>query len=127
LHSLKAFSRICWALLCAVIVLASIGTWAPNQPGIWAPTLVSIRDVAENVLIYVAFGAFGVLSMGDAHRRHWMRLVMRITGLAILFAASNEALQLYTIDRIASLTDVVSAAVGAFAGGAAISVARPPR
>jgi VanZ family protein len=127
LPSLRTSSRIAWALLCAVIVLASVGTWAPNQPGIWAPTLVSIRDVAQNVLIYVAFGAFGVLSISDTDRRNWLTLVVRITGLAILFAACNEALQLYTIDRVASLTDIVSAAIGAFAGGVAASVARLPR
>lgn len=125
--SLKTCSRIAWALLCVVIVLASVGTWAPDQPGIWAPTLVSIPDVAQNVLVYVAFGVLGVLSIGDAYPRHWLRLVMRITGFAILFSTSNEVLQLYTIDRIASLTDVVSAAIGAFAGGVAATVARSPR
>jgi VanZ family protein len=115
-----------------------MGTWAPNQPGIWAPTLVSIPDVAQNVLVYLPFGVFGVLSLRDryapAHRSStgakagpWLRLVLRITALAVLFSASVEALQLYTIDRIASLTDVVSAAVGAMAGGLAISLWRSPK
>jgi VanZ family protein len=118
-------SRIAWLLLCLVIVLASVGTWAPNQPGLWAPTLVSIRDVARNVLIYVAFGALGVLSMRDTYRRHWARLVIRVAGLAMLFAASNEALQLYTNDRVASLTDIASAVAGAVIGGVALSAWRP--
>lgn len=107
-------------------MLASLGTWA-SQPGIWAPTLVSIHDVAQNVLVYVAFGALGVLAFRDSYRRHWLRLVIRIIGLAILFSAANEALQLYTIDRVASLTDVASAAVGAGAGAAGLSMWRPRR
>ncbi|MBY0496300.1 MAG: VanZ family protein [Cyanobacteria bacterium] len=119
--------RILWALLGTFIVLGSMGTWAPNQPGIWAPTLIVIPDVATNVLLYVPFGALGVLSFRGAYRRHWLRLVMRITGVAILFSASNEALQLYTSDRVGSLTDIASASAGAFIGGMALSVWRSPK
>ena len=104
-----------------------MGTWAPHQPGIWAPTLVSIPDVARNVLLYVPFGAFGVLSLRDRYRRHWVRLVLRIIALAVLFSGSVEALQLYTSDRVASVTDIFSAAVGALAGGILISTWRPPK
>lgn len=107
-------------------MLGSLGTWA-NQPGIWAPTLVSGSDVARNVLLYVPFGVFGVLSTHGTYPRHWLRLVVRIAGLAILFSASNEALQLYTIDRVASLPDIASAAAGAGAGGIAASMWRPPK
>ena len=102
-----------------------MGTWAPNRPGIWAPTLVDIPDVAANVLLYLPFGVLGVLSAKDTDRRQGLRLVLRIVGAAILFSASNEALQLYTSDRVASLTDIGSAAVGASLGAAAISTWRP--
>lgn len=126
---MRVVSRIAWALLCVVIVRESLGTWGPGQPAVWAPTLISIHDVAENVFVYVVFGVLGVLSMRDAYRRHWMRLVIRVTALALLFSACNEALQLYTIDRVASLTDIASAFIGSIAGGTAVSVliARPPR
>jgi VanZ family protein len=120
-------ARSAWLLLCAFIVYGSMGTWELYQPGIWAPTLVSVRDVIVNVALYVVFGALGVLAMRDTYRRHWLRLVVRLTGLAILFSASNEALQLYTIDRVASLTDVVSAAIGAFAGSVVLAAGRVPR
>ena len=113
--------------MCALIVLGSIGEWAPDRPGVWAPTLISIADVAQNVLIYVAFGVFGVLSLRDTYPRHWLRLVGRIIGLAILFSASNEALQLYTLDRVASVIDIASAAIGAAVGGIAIAVSRVPK
>ena len=114
-------------MLCAVIVLGSAGTWAADRPRIWAPTLVSLHDVARNVLLYVPFGVFGVLSVTDTYPRHWTRLVIRVVGLAILFSASNEALQLYTIDRVGSLTDIVSAAIGTITGAALVALFLTPR
>ena len=84
-------------------------------------------DVLINVGLYVAFGALGALSRRDTYPRHWMRLVIRLTALAILFSAANEAFQLYTIDRVASVTDIVSAGIGAFAGAAAVVARRVPR
>ena len=132
-----SISRIAWALVSAFIVIGSLGEWAPNQPGVWAPMLVSLSDVAQNVLVYLPFGVFGVLSFSDSQpaRRssegakvgHWLRPVIRVTGLAILFAASNEAMQLYTLDRVASLIDIASAAIGAAAGGLTISSWRSPK
>ena len=114
-------------LVCAFIVYGSMGTWDWYQDPIWAPTLVVLPDVLRNVLVYVAFGAFGALAMRDGYRRHWLRLVIRITGLAVLFSASNEALQLYTVDRVASLTDIVSAGIGAFGGAVSLAAGRVPR
>ena len=120
-------ARVLWALLCAVIVYGSLGTWSAYQPGIWAPTLVSLPDVVVNVLLYVPFGALGAIAMRARYRRHWLRLVMRLVLLAVLFSAANEAFQLYTIDRVASLTDIVSAAIGAFAGALGFAKGRVPR
>ena len=79
------------------------------------------------MLLYVPFGACGVLSFRHTYPRHWLRLLIRIVGLAVLFSASNEALQLYTVDRVASLADIVSAAVGAAAGGMAVSTWPSPK
>jgi VanZ family protein len=114
-------------VLCAGIVYGSLGTWEYDQPGIWAPTLVSIPDVAINVLLYVGFGALGALAMRGTYPHHWLRLVVRLTILAVLFSAANEAFQLYTIDRVASLTDILSAAIGAFAGATGVAARRVPR
>ena len=112
-------------LLGAFIALGSMGTWAPNRPAIWAPTLVTIPDVFRNVLLYVPFGALGVLSFRDTYPRHRFRLALRIVGVALLFSASNEALQLYTADRVGSLTDIVSAFAGSAIGAAAVTAWRP--
>jgi VanZ family protein len=112
-----------------------MGTWAPSQPGVWAPTLVSPRDVAQNVLLYVPFGALGVLSRlraGGASARRaverpWWRETIKVCLLAVLFSATVETLQLYTIDRVASLTDIVSATIGSAIGGGVVSVWRSPK
>jgi len=117
-----ALARLAWAALCAFIVYGSLGKWSRYSPGSWAPTLVVPRDVAINIALYVAFGLLGFLSMRAHYTRHWMRLVGRLMLLALLFSASNEAFQLYTIDRVASLTDIVSAVIGAFIGGVAASL-----
>ena len=128
------WARLAWAALCAFIVYGSLGEWSPYYPGTWAPTLVVPRDVAINVILYVAFGVLGFFSMRAGYGRHWLRLTGRIVLLALLFSASNEVFQLYTIDRVASLTDIVSAVIGAFIGGVAASrfsssgaVSREPR
>jgi VanZ family protein len=113
------WARLAWAALCAFIVYGSLGEWGFDQPGIWAPTLIVPRDVAINILLYVAFGVLGWLSMRGGYRGHGLRLAGRVVLLALLFSASNEAFQLYTVDRIASLTDIVSAVIGAFLGGVA--------
>lgn len=108
-----------WSLLALFIVVGSAGTWAPSEPGIWAPTLISPRDVALNVALYVPFGVFGMLALRRTDRRG----LVRVTGMAVLFSIANEALQLYTVDRVASLTDIGSAAAGTLIGAAAVALA----
>ena len=112
------WSRFAWSLLALFIIVGSAGTWSPYQPGIWAPTLVKPSDVARNVALYVPFGVLGMLALGRSDPRG----VVRVTGLAILFSAANEMLQLYTVDRVGSVTDIVSAAVGAFIGASLVAL-----
>jgi len=107
-----------WALLALFVVYASTGTWTAGGPRIWAPIHVSWPDVAQNVLLYIPFGILGVLTL--RHRRHSllasMLEVALVTGLFSLFV---EVIQLHTIERTASLTDVAAGVVGAVAGGLA--------
>jgi len=121
----EALARLGWVSICVFIVYESLGEWSFYQPGIWAPTLVVIHDVIENVLVYIAFGALAVLSIRDSRPRHWARQALKVSLLALMFSGVNEAFQLYTVDRIASLTDIVSAVIGAFIGGAAASSFSP--
>ena len=65
--------------------------------------------------------------MRGGYTRHWLRLVGRVVLLALLFSAANEALQLYTVDRVASLIDIVSAVIGAFIGGVGTSIVASSR
>lgn len=135
----RSYARIGWLLICAFIVYKSLGELAFYRPGIWAPTLIVPIDVVENVLVYVAFGALAIVGgidrlsvpppsgLGPSVPRHWVRRSGKIALIAVLFSAANEALQLYTIDRVASLTDIVSAAAGAFAGAAAVAAWRSPQ
>ena len=101
-----------WLLLASFIIAGSAGTWTPDAPGIWAPTLVSAGDIARNVALYVPFGIFGMLTLGRSDARG----IARVMAIAVLFSFLVEALQLYTADRVASLTDIASAAVGTSAG-----------
>jgi VanZ family protein len=64
--------------------------------------------------------------MRAGYHRHWLRLAGRVVLLAFIFSAANEAFQLYTVDRIASLTDIASAIVGATIGSVAIAWWRRP-
>lgn len=100
-------------LLAAFIVAGSAGRWTPYAPGIWAPTLINTADIARNIALYVPFGIFGMVTLRRVDRRG----VLRVTAIAVLFSFLVEALQLYTADRVASVTDIASAAVGTSVGG----------
>jgi VanZ family protein len=114
---------VAWLALAVFIVAGSAGRWSPYAPGVWAPTMVNARDVAINVALYVPFGICGMLAL----RRAGARGVARVIGIAMLFSVGVEALQLYTVDRIASLTDVVSAAVGTATGASLVALWRSPK
>ena len=118
-----AWFRIAWSLLALLIVVGSAGTWSPYQPGIWAPLLIKPADVARNIALYVPFGLLGMVALG----RSDFRGVVRVTALAILFSCANEVLQLYTVDRVGSVTDIVSAALGTIAGASVIALFFAPR
>jgi VanZ family protein len=119
---LSAF-RFAWLLLAALIVAGSAGTWSPYKPGIWAPTLINPGDVARNVALYIPFGVFGMLSLGRSDARG----VLRVMAIAVTFSLAVEALQLYTADRVASLTDILSAAAGTCIGGTCAAWWRSPK
>lgn len=122
-NTLLAWSRLAWSLLALFIIVGSAGRWSPYQPGIWAPLLFKPADVARNVALYVPFGFLGMLAL----QRSGLRGVLRVTGIAILFSSANEVLQLYTVDRVGSVTDIVSAAIGTIIGASVIAIFFSPR
>jgi glycopeptide antibiotics resistance protein len=112
-----------WAALAIFIIVGSSGTWTPYAPGIWAPMLVRPLDIARNVALYIPFGVFGMRALERADARG----IVRVAGIAVLFSFAVEALQLYTVDRVASLTDIASAAVGTSVGASVISWFASPK
>ena len=72
----------------------------------------SIPDIAQNILLFLPFGILGFLSM---NQRKWNRVFIA-TLFGSLLSIFVETLQLFTIDRTTSTTDLVSNTAGAFLG-----------
>lgn len=112
----RSLAASAWALLALFVVYASTGTWTSEGPRIWAPLHLSWPDVAQNILLYLPFGVLGVITL--RHRRHSvLASVVEVAVIAVVFSLSVEVIQLSTVDRTASVTDVFAAALGAAAGG----------
>lgn len=112
----RTLAASAWALLALFVVYASTGTWTLDGPRIWAPIYLSWPDVAQNILLYLPFGVLGVITL--RHRRHSvLASVIEVAVIAVVFSLFVEVIQLYTVDRTASVTDVFAAALGTTAGG----------
>jgi VanZ family protein len=97
----------------------------PLNPFLSAATgqRVSIPDTVQNILLFLPFGVLGVLS-APARARRWRRVVM-VTILGAALSVAVETLQLFTADRVSSLSDVATNTIGACLGAiAANSVGR---
>jgi glycopeptide antibiotics resistance protein len=77
---------------------------------------VSITDEVQNVLLFIPFGALGILAAGSRRRSSIPRLIA-VTGLALALSASVETLQLFSADRVTSVGDVTTNVIGAILGG----------
>lgn len=80
---------------------------------------LSIPDVVQNVLLFLPFGALGFLARRSESAA---RRALVITAAGALLSASVEVLQLFTADRISSLTDLATNTGGAAAGALAAVV-----
>jgi glycopeptide antibiotics resistance protein len=80
----------------------------------------SIPDTVQNVLLFVPFGALGLL----AGRRRGLSRVLIVTGLGACLSVVVEAVQLFTTDRVTSVNDVATNTVGTLAGATAAVAAR---
>ena len=76
---------------------------------------LSIPDVVQNVLFFLPFGVFGFL----AGSRRTMGRIILVTLLGLCLSLGMESLQLFTIDRVTSLGDVLTNTAGAFIGAVA--------
>jgi len=81
----------------------------------------SIPDLMQNVLLFAPFGFLGV----DVLRKRRLSAVARVllvTAMAALLSALAETLQLFTVDRLASVSDLVADTAGALIGALAADV-----
>jgi len=87
---------------------------------------VSIPDAVQNVLLFLPFGVLGVLAV-SARERSPLR-VLRVTALGAALSTSVETMQLFTVDRVTALSDIlmntIGAGLGAIAAGTIDRVAR---
>ena len=72
----------------------------------------SIPDIVQNILLFLPFGILSFLSM---HHRKWNRIFLSIL-LGSLLSIFVEILQLFTIDRTTSATDLITNTAGTFFG-----------
>lgn len=98
------------------------GTVLPIAPGAerhhWQSGPYSIPDIVQNFLLFLPFGALGVLTLRQPHSVAWR--IVAIAGIAGAFSAAIETAQLYSLDRTASIADVTADTAGAIAGAVAV-------
>ena len=76
---------------------------------------ISLPDIAQNFLLYVPFGIFGVWALRGL-RRSAAVLFLSLIALALVYSAVMELLQMLLADRIASPLDVVANVAGTIVG-----------
>ena len=76
---------------------------------------LSMPDVAQNTLLFIPFGILGVWA-GAAGSRLTLRRVAVVTASGLALSVIVEALQLCTVDRVASVADVLTNTLGAGLG-----------
>lgn len=75
-------------------------------------TRASIPDIVQNILFFLPFGFIGFFSMTLKKAFN----IIIITFLGFLLSLSVEILQLFTIDRISSMTDILTNTGGTLLG-----------
>lgn len=85
---------------------------------------LSVPDVVQNILLFVPFGGLGVLVWRRRGSTHPLISMLAVVAFGALLSAGVETLQLFTIDRTSSLTDLATNTAGAFAGALAALLGR---
>jgi glycopeptide antibiotics resistance protein len=89
----------------------------PLNPFVAADTgrRISIPDFVQNVLLFLPFGVLGAIRLRSRRRNPIATLVI-VTGLGAALSIGIEALQLLTVDRTSSVSDILANTLGALAG-----------
>ena len=101
--------------LALFIFYGSVGPWAGESSRTEALPGISFPDIAQNVLLYVPFGIFGVWVLRGWRLTRWAQILSLVAG-AFAYSATMELLQMLLAGRIASTLDVMANVVGTFAG-----------
>lgn len=97
-------------------------SWNPLYDAfVHAPT--SKADVFANIFFFLPFGLLGFYALSRVKRKP-ARSILIITCIGFLLSALVESLQLLTIDRTTSVSDVISNTLGALAGALCASKIR---
>lgn len=123
------YSRLYWVSLTVISVLILYGSLFPFEfvypmaPGVWAmfaaswTTTSSVGDSLGNILLFVPFGALGVLVLLGKHRLSSMVLWLSVSGG--LLALVCQLIQLYIPSRVPAIGDVYWNLAGIWLGVAA--------
>ncbi|HUK34192.1 MAG TPA: VanZ family protein [Vicinamibacterales bacterium] len=100
---------------------AALAHWARV---VWNPFIspetrhrISIPDFVSNILLFTPFGCFGVWALRRPRSR--IAKILLLVFLSALLSATVEVAQLFTVDRISSIADVLANTLGGFSGAVA--------
>ena len=114
-------AAIALGALALFIVYGSVGPWAGQASRTEALPGISLPDIAQNVLLYVPFGIFGVWVLRGSRLRRSAQVLSLVAG-AFAYSATMELLQMLLAGRIASTLDVIANVLGT---GVGIVIATP--
>ena len=88
-------------MLALFILYGSSGPWAGEVSRAEELPGISLPDIAQNLLLYIPFGVFGVWALRGL-RRSRTALFLSLVAIALVYSAVMELLQMLLADRIAS-------------------------
>ena len=101
--------------LALFILYGSVGPWTGEASRTEALPGISLPDIAQNVLLYIPFGIFGVWVLRGWRLTRWGQVLSLVAG-AFAYSATMELLQMLLGGRIASTLDVIANVIGTAAG-----------
>src|SRR5688572_24656621 len=107
-----AAAAAAWAALAGFVFYGSITAFTGDGERVEVLRGISLPDIAQNVLLYIPFGVFGVWAL----RRDGLSrtvLFVSIVVIAAIYSSIMELLQFPSPSRIASPLDVIANVLGA--------------
>jgi len=122
----KSTARLLWALFSLFVVYGTTFPfrfhWDSFLSGVarinWRPLggvagNISLSDILQNILLFIPFGFLGYFSL--IHKRSRLKKII-VVGLGTLLSVSVEFLQIFSLTRWPSMSDIVFNTLGAALG-----------